>query len=241
MEEIRLHGNAKDLMGQVFGRLTVVKVDSQNKWGNYKWLCKCSCGVEKVVVGGNLTGGNSQSCGCLREEMRHTNTLQHGMTKTQEHYSWLDIKKRTEGRTEKYKRDYVDRGITMHPDFENFDIFYKEIGPKPDDGQIWSVGRIKNNLGYTYGNIRWETPDQQSRNKTRQTNNKTGVSGVSTNNNSYVAQSRQLNGKPMTKSFSINKYGDEEAFQLACAARKKMIEDLNAQGAGYSDDHGCEK
>ncbi len=188
-----------------------------------------------------MTSGTSKSCGCLSKELSLERFTQHGMTKTQEHYSWLDIKKRTSGKTEKYKRDYVDRGIEMHPDFENFDTFYKEIGPKPDDGQIWSVGRIKNSVGYTYGNIRWETPDQQARNKTKHSNNTSGVTGVHRGKYSWVAVTSQLDGTHKSKSFSVNKYGNDLAFDMAVAERNKMIDELNEQGAGYAQEHGGDK
>jgi len=34
--------------------------------------------------------------------------------------------------------------------------FCDEIGPKPNDGQKWSVGRKDHSKGYVKGNIRWE-------------------------------------------------------------------------------------
>lgn len=32
------------------------------------WRCKCSCGNEKIVQGGSLRSGATQSCGCLNKE-----------------------------------------------------------------------------------------------------------------------------------------------------------------------------
>ena len=59
----------KDLIGQKFGRLTVIKRadDYISPKGQHKtrWLCRCECGNEKIVAGGDLTSGNTQSCGCL--------------------------------------------------------------------------------------------------------------------------------------------------------------------------------
>lgn len=40
------------------------------------------------------------------------------------------------------------------------------------------------------------------------------------------------------KSFSINKYGEEEAFRLACEHRKAMIQSLIEQGEWYDPTHG---
>lgn len=58
-----------DLLGMKFGRLEVVAFDGI-KNGKAYWLCKCECGNEKYVkVSTNdLKAGNTQSCGCLRNE-----------------------------------------------------------------------------------------------------------------------------------------------------------------------------
>ena len=67
----------KDLTGQRFGRLEVLKLDHKQqkvnkndiKTGNvYYWLCKCSCGNFKIIRGTHLTNGLIQSCGCLQKE-----------------------------------------------------------------------------------------------------------------------------------------------------------------------------
>lgn len=69
----------KDLTGQKFERLTVVRFYGRNEWGQALWECKCSCGTENVIVtGGNLKSGLTRSCNCLRSEMlreRHKKKL----------------------------------------------------------------------------------------------------------------------------------------------------------------------
>jgi hypothetical protein len=59
----------KDLSGQRFGKLTVVKRNKKIN-GNIsdKWLCKCDCGNETIVKQSNLHSGHTCSCGCLNEE-----------------------------------------------------------------------------------------------------------------------------------------------------------------------------
>ena len=59
---------AKDLTGQKFGRLTVIK-RAENKGKRVAWLCKCECGNEIVIIGGNLKNGSTKSCGCYKKEM----------------------------------------------------------------------------------------------------------------------------------------------------------------------------
>lgn len=62
-----------DLTGKRFGRWTVI--ERANDYIDRKghkfpaWKCKCDCGAERVVLGGNLAKGKSKSCGCLKDEL----------------------------------------------------------------------------------------------------------------------------------------------------------------------------
>ena len=49
----------RDLTGQRFGEMTVIKYLYKNRY-----LCKCSCGTEREVMGTNLLSGSTVSCGC---------------------------------------------------------------------------------------------------------------------------------------------------------------------------------
>ena len=51
-----------DLIGQKFGRLTVIGKDGQ------KQKCLCDCGKEISVITGNLIDGNTRSCGCYQKQ-----------------------------------------------------------------------------------------------------------------------------------------------------------------------------
>ena len=55
-----------DLVGQRFGRLTVISLNEEatKQKKNTQWNCKCDCGNEVIVRGSNLSGGTT-SCGCL--------------------------------------------------------------------------------------------------------------------------------------------------------------------------------
>lgn len=121
---------------------------------------------------------------------------------------------------------------------DDYDGFLSEIGDYPSDGQKWSVERIDNALGYVAGNMKWELLDKQARHKGKQSNNKTGVTGVQLWDGFFKATWYDLEGKQNIKCFSIKSLGYELAFRLACDHRKKMIDELNLMGAGYHCQHG---
>lgn len=106
----------------------------------------------------------------------------------------------------------------------------------------WTLERIDTDGDYEPCNVKWETPAKQARNRRKQSRNITGVTGVSLTNKSgvdcYVAFWSELDGKCRSKTFSTNKYGREQAFELAKKHRADQIQRLNAEGAEYSDKHG---
>ena len=67
----------------------------------------------------------------------------------------------------------------------------------------------------------------------------TNTTGVSRNiNGTFKAYVSTLDGKRIARCYSISKYGEAEAFRLACEWRKEQIRLLNEQGAGYTERHG---
>lgn len=58
-----------DLVGQVFGYLTVIEDTKKlTKGRNVIWKCKCKCGNEVEVPAGYLIKGSTSSCGCYKKE-----------------------------------------------------------------------------------------------------------------------------------------------------------------------------
>lgn len=60
---------AKNLVGRIFGMLTVVERADNGRFGNVRWLCKCGkCGEERIIFGSNLTRKRTKDCiKCSRE------------------------------------------------------------------------------------------------------------------------------------------------------------------------------
>ena len=62
-------GKFIDLIGQKFGRLSVIKRSNKKGCrGRPMWECCCDCGSYVVVLGDGLRSGGSKSCGCLGRE-----------------------------------------------------------------------------------------------------------------------------------------------------------------------------
>lgn len=59
-----------DLTGQVFGQLTVLRLDEEatarDRTRALHWLCQCSCGTLTSPLTGGLRRGSTTSCGCVK-------------------------------------------------------------------------------------------------------------------------------------------------------------------------------
>lgn len=58
----------QSLIGQTFGKLTVVERVENNRFGHVCYRCKCDCGGELIVDSVNLKGGHTNSCGCIKSK-----------------------------------------------------------------------------------------------------------------------------------------------------------------------------
>lgn len=171
-----------------------------------------------------------------------------GQSRTREYVSWRSIKDRVFNSNSKDYQKYGGAGLGMEPLWrEDFGAFVDYIGFMPSNGKKYTVDRVDNTKGYFKGNVRWATDKEQSRNRLKSESNSSGVSGVSwivkANNpkQKYLyagASWNTLEGKRRTKLFPVHALGLLPAFKLACEYRAKMIEQLNTQGAGYSESHG---
>jgi len=96
-------------------------------------------------------------------------------------------------------------------------------------------------------NLRTVEQSHNARNGSKLCINKSGVNGVFYREVKSRHGAGKYNaywfacwrdGAQKSKAFSVAKLGYDKAFNLACEHRTKMIEQLNAQGAGYTETHG---
>ena len=56
------------LIGQKFGKLTVIKFLGTNYYQKHEYECLCDCGNTTIVLEQHLKNGNTRSCGCIKKE-----------------------------------------------------------------------------------------------------------------------------------------------------------------------------
>lgn len=154
-----------DLKGKSFGRLTVIKKDSE-KHSITHWICQCSCGNIVSVAGKYLRENRTKSCGCLRKELAAEAHFKHGgcLEHKRIYNIYNNMKKRCyDSKNPKYP-NYGGRGITICEEWRNFKNFLTwslEHGYSPE----LSIDRINNDGNYEPSNCRWATNKEQSNNR----------------------------------------------------------------------------
>ena len=173
---------SKNLIGQVFGRLTVTGKSWWRDAGQVCWVCVCSCPLKNTIVisTARLNRGNTQSCGCLstlsRQKVGRANALKtrkHGLCITgnvdKSYTRWFSIKDRCYNRNNIHYKNYGGRGIIMWEGWiDNLVAFVEYIKSLPGSGNPkLSLDRIDNNGNYEPGNLQWATRIQQANNTRR--------------------------------------------------------------------------
>lgn len=121
-------GKFKDLTGQRFGRLVVVKraEDHVSISGKHyiQWLCKCDCGNESIIIGDSLKCGSTKSCGCLLKEVAKKSM--HDKTKK---YNTYDL-------SGEYGIGYTLKGEEFYFDLEDYDLIKNHCWHINEDGYV---------------------------------------------------------------------------------------------------------
>lgn len=158
-----------NLVGQKFGRLTVLKRVENDKNGQSRWLCRCSCPEhnEVIVISANLRKGGTKSCGCYSTEMLIKRSTKHGHKNDTIYNVWARMKQRCNNPKDPGYADYMGRGIKVCKRWENsFQAFYDDVSKLPHFGEKgYSINRIDNDGNYEPGNVEWSTPTEQANNR----------------------------------------------------------------------------
>lgn len=112
----------KNYDGMRFHNYVVIKRDHQDEKGRYWFLCKCDCGNEFLVRGGDL--GRTKSCGCMTKIILSQKAKTHGGKGSRLYEEWRHMKDRCYNPKHKSFAYYGGRGISVCTEWLNdFAIF----------------------------------------------------------------------------------------------------------------------
>lgn len=157
-----------DMTGRHIGRLTVIEECGRNSCRQALWRCRCECGNVVTVLGASLRSEHpTTSCGCYHRERSAEAHTTHGSSQTRLYYVWQGMLKRVgvyKGASEKDKRAYQDRGITVCDEwlvFENFRDWALSHGYI----EGLQIDRRDNDRSYCPENCRWVTQKENTNNR----------------------------------------------------------------------------
>lgn len=154
--------NFKDIAGNKYNKLTVIKLIGKARDGSSKWQCLCDCGKETSYTTKHLIRKKNpvKSCGCHRASLKGSNHVQwtgyEGISG-----SWWQSHVLREYKMS--KRPKVPVTITIQ---EAWDLLVRQnfkcslsnltifVGDNSINGTA-SLDRIDSSKGYELGNVQW--------------------------------------------------------------------------------------
>lgn len=156
--------------GTRFTRLVVTDTPNELRLSG-NWMrrfieCRCDCGMVKWIRKGDLTSGDTKSCGCHRSAVTTARSTRHGFAsrhnKSRTYKCWEDMLQRCTNPKSSGFKYYGGRGICIDPRWNEFSNFLSDMGEAPD---TFTIERNDVNGHYTKSNCRWIPMSEQSQNR----------------------------------------------------------------------------
>lgn len=163
------YGN--DLTGMTFGKLYVVRqanpdegTEAIRRKNDPVYLCRCTCGREKIIRRNHLVSGQITSCGCTRQRKRPGGIACEQDTEKAIKNIWYSMRNRCRNPNHKNYNCYGGKGIKIAPEWDNYENFrYWMLKNKFQPGL--SLDRIDPDKDYCPENCRLRTMISQQANK----------------------------------------------------------------------------
>lgn len=155
-------GNFIDRTGLKYGKWTVIRLSHTNECGAH-WHCRCDCGTESVVFGGNLGAGKTTSCGCVIKTQGGMRRGSDKLTRGTAAMRWKGMMDRCYLESASNYYNYGARGIKVCERWHYLPNFIADMGEPPTPEH--SLDRINPDADYYLENCRWATAKEQGRNR----------------------------------------------------------------------------
>lgn len=177
-------GRFIDLTGMKFNHLTVIE-RAENIGKETAWLCECDCSNKTriVVIGNHLKDGHTKSCGCWSRKCASET-----MKKYNAYVFKDDFVIGCDCNGNEFYVDLIDfdkiKDICWHKNAEGYFVsgsgqcLHRIVMGEPKNKRVDHKGGEETRWDNRRYNLRISTYSQNNQNKKKQSNNKSGVTGV---------------------------------------------------------------
>lgn len=144
-------------VGDVYGKLTVLRLYRKELRGSNRLfaICSCTCGGTTDDLVTYLRIGQTKSCRCS------TSPLTHGKTGTVEYSAWGNMWARCSNPKNAGYPQYKDRAPPES--WRKFENFIADMGLRPSSEH--TLERVDNEKGYSKDNCVWLLKNEQAKNR----------------------------------------------------------------------------